>query len=160
MLTVRKAEKRDRAALYRLIRATDVFNREEKAVARELVAAALGKRRGEHPDYKLLVAGREPGPLLGYACYGPSPMTVGTWDVYWVIVGPAARRRGVGRALLEALLRAVRARGGKRLIIDTSSQASYRPARALYESAGLRPLCTVPDYYKKGWHRITFFKKL
>ncbi len=100
------------------------------------------------------------GPLLGYACYGPSPMTVGTWDVYWVIVSSRARRRGVGGALIRAVLRAVRARGGRRLIIDTSSQASYGPARALYASAGLRPLCKVPDYYKKGWHRITYFKKL
>ena len=159
MIRVRKAQRSDKPALRRLIRATDVFNPLEKAVARELVDAALGAR-GEHPDYKLLVAADRGAPPAGYICFGPSPMTVGTWDVYWVIVDPGRRRAGSGRALVRAALDLIRARKGRRLLVDTSTQAAYRPAQALYESLGFRPAATVPDYYRKGWHRITYYKSL
>ena len=39
------------------------------------------------------------GAVLGYACFGPTPMTERTWDLYWIAVAPNAKRAGVGRAL-------------------------------------------------------------
>ena len=45
-------------------------------------------------------------------------------------------RRGVGRALLEHLVRAARARGMKSLWLETGSSAPFIPALRLYESAG------------------------
>lgn len=144
-------------SILRLIRKTDVFNKEEKAVAGELVIDAL-KKRGEDPDYKIIVAQGAGGRLLGYICYGPTPMTAGTWDIYWVVVSPAARKRGIGKKMLLQTLSTIKSKNGKRIIIDTSSQRSYRPARALYEGTGFKPAGTVPDYYRKGWHRITYYK--
>jgi len=87
-------------------------------------------------------------------------MTEGTWDVYWIVVSPWKRGTGLGKGLLRGAEAAIRALGGKRIIIDTSTQASYLPARALYASCGYRAVATVPNYYKAGWHRVTCYKKL
>jgi len=47
-----------------------------------------------------------------------------------------ARGRGVGRALLRHLLAAARARGYRRVFLETGTTPGFAAARALYESAG------------------------
>jgi putative acetyltransferase len=48
----------------------------------------------------------------------------------------AARGRGIGRAMLAHLLGVARARGFRRVSLETGTTAAFAPARALYESAG------------------------
>jgi putative acetyltransferase len=48
----------------------------------------------------------------------------------------AMRRRGVGRAIVHHLVGVARARGYRRVSLETGSAAVFAPARALYESAG------------------------
>jgi putative acetyltransferase len=47
-----------------------------------------------------------------------------------------ARGRGVGRVMLAHLLDVARARGCRRVSLETGSMAAYAPARALYAAAG------------------------
>lgn len=51
-----------------------------------------------------------------------------------LFVCPSARGRGIGAALVEAVLVEARARGHRRVLLDV--RASNRPARALYERLG------------------------
>ena len=51
----------------------------------------------------------------------------------------ASRRSGVGRAMVEHLLAIARARGFRRVSIETGSMDAYAPARALYAGAGFEP---------------------
>jgi putative acetyltransferase len=51
-------------------------------------------------------------------------------------VAEAARRRGIGREMLDHLLRMARERGFDRVSIETSAQPAFAAARALYASAG------------------------
>jgi len=46
------------------------------------------------------------------------------------------RRRGAGRAVLEHILAEARARGYKRLSLETGSMEEFKPAQRLYESFG------------------------
>ena len=46
------------------------------------------------------------------------------------------RRRGAGRAVLEHILAEARARGYKRLSLETGSMEEFKPAQKLYESFG------------------------
>lgn len=46
------------------------------------------------------------------------------------------RRRGAGRAVLAHILAEARARGYKRLSLETGSQPAFKPAQALYSSFG------------------------
>src|SRR5437016_5604566 len=69
----------DRAALQRWVSKEALFTPAETSVALELVDAALAEPSGE---YRVTVAELD-GRLAGYVCYGPTPMTESSWDLYW-----------------------------------------------------------------------------
>jgi putative acetyltransferase len=58
----------------------------------------------------------------------------------------AARGRGIGRAMLARLLEVARARGFRRISLETGTTAAFAPARALYQSAGFVPCGPFADY--------------
>jgi putative acetyltransferase len=57
-----------------------------------------------------------------------------------------ARRRGVGRALLDHLLAVAAARGTRRVSLETGAGEAFEPVRALYASAGFVPCGPFGDY--------------
>lgn len=57
-----------------------------------------------------------------------------------------ARGRGIGQAMLEHLIAMARARGFRRLSLETGSQPAFAAARSLYERAGFRPCGPFGDY--------------
>jgi putative acetyltransferase len=57
-----------------------------------------------------------------------------------------ARGQGVGRALLNHLLRAAAASGYGRVSLETGTMAAFEPARTLYESAGFVPCEAFGEY--------------
>jgi len=58
-----------------------------------------------------------------------------------------ARGRGIGRALLVHLIAEARARGYRRLSLETGTMAAFAPARALYASAGFVPCEPFGSYF-------------
>ena len=58
----------------------------------------------------------------------------------------AARRRGIGRAMLQHLVGVARDGGFRRLSLETGSAPAFAPARALYASAGFMPCAAFGDY--------------
>ena len=58
----------------------------------------------------------------------------------------AARRQGLGRAMLAHLLAVARARGVCRVSLETGSMPAFAPARALYASAGFSLCGPFGDY--------------
>ncbi len=63
------------------------------------------------PDYCALGAEHD-GRLAGWICWGPTPCTLGTYDLYWMAVDPALHGGGIGTALLRAWSAAWRASPG------------------------------------------------
>jgi putative acetyltransferase len=59
---------------------------------------------------------------------------------------PSALRRGVARAMLDHILQEARARGYRRLSLETGSNAPFAPAWALYERAGFAPCGPFGSY--------------
>lgn len=98
--------------------------------------------------------------VLGYACFGPHPLTEGTFDLYWICTAREARGRGIGGALLARVEDEVRARGGRLLLVETSSTPDYAPARGFYESHGYRRESVVHDFYAPGDDLILYSKRL
>lgn len=72
----------------------------------------------------------------------------------------AARGKGVGHALLTQVENEVRNRGGRLLMIETSSTAPYVLARRLYESSGYRCDAVVRDFYAPGDDLLIYAKTL
>ncbi|KUJ73625.1 acetyltransferase [Ruegeria marisrubri] len=64
-------------------------------------------------------------------------------DVAKLLVHPEARRRGLGRALMQALEARARALGRRLLVLDTRSSD---PSRILYESLGFEIAGEIPNY--------------
>jgi putative acetyltransferase len=58
----------------------------------------------------------------------------------------AARRQGVGRAMVDHLLGLARHHGFRRVSLETGSMAAFAPARALYASEGFEPCGPFGDY--------------
>jgi ribosomal protein S18 acetylase RimI-like enzyme len=56
--------------------------------------------------------------------------------VYDIVVDPANRRQGIGRALLDAGIEALKARGAPRVVLSTAERNSE--AQSLFEHAGFR----------------------
>lgn len=68
-------------------------------------------------------------------------------EVHNLAVHPAARRQGVGRALLEAALARARARGARRVFLEV--RAGNTAARALYAACGFALAGRRRDYYSE-----------
>ena len=155
VVTIRPAVVADAPPLAELVRSIENFKPAEVACALELVEASVGPPPG-CDDYRVLVAERRAGePLLGYACYGPTPMTRSTFDLYWIASSPAARGTGVGLRLHAAVLDAVRAAGGRRLRVETSTQESYGATLQFYERCGYREVGRIADFYDDGDDLLT-----
>lgn len=147
----------DIEAVRRLVQATGFFSQEEEAIALELVEERLLK--GEASGYDFLFAHRG-GAVVGYACYGRIPLTQSSYDLYWIVVDPAAQGAGIGRRLIAATEAAVRDAGGTALYAETSSRDQYAPTRGFYLAAGYAVAADFPDFYAPGDGKIVFVKRL
>ncbi|MBI5489561.1 MAG: GNAT family N-acetyltransferase [Deltaproteobacteria bacterium] len=146
-IVVRPLRPADVASLESLIRSVENFSPAEMACAVELVELAAGPPPGAD-DYKVLVAETSAGgPPVGYACFGPTPMTRSTWDLYWIAVAPSVRGAGCGRTLHAEVERAVRAAGGRRLRVETSSKQDYDATCRFYQRVGYLPAGRVERFY-------------
>jgi len=72
----------------------------------------------------------------------------GEMEVLTVGVTPAARRRGVGRALMAAALPPARQRGATQVFLEVA--VDNDPAIALYETLGFRKTGLRKSYYDRG----------
>jgi ribosomal protein S18 acetylase RimI-like enzyme len=109
--------------------------------------------------YRFVVA-ETAGEVAGYACFGSTPLTKGTWDLYWIAVDPAKQGEGIGRALLAAAEAAIRAEDGRMLLIETAGKASYQKTRAMYLACGYREVARVPEFYDVGDDKVIYGRRL
>lgn len=122
----------------------------------ELVDLALTPN---NKDYTVLVADRS-GTLVGYACFGPTPMTEGTYDLYWIASDPAVRGQGVGASLISGMEADMRRRGARVIRIETSATEAYGPTRGFYASMKYTEEARFRDFYKVGDDLIILAKRL
>ena len=144
----------DRRRIEEITRAVRVFRDDELPVALEVFDGAVAGS----PDYAALGAVLD-GRLVGWICWGPTPCTLGTYDLYWMAVDPAAQGAGIGSVLLRAM--EGRLAGSARLIVvETAGRPDYRPTRAFYEARGYRKAAVIPDFYAPGDDQVVYVKTL
>jgi ribosomal protein S18 acetylase RimI-like enzyme len=98
--------------------------------------------------------------VLGYACFGATPMTEGTYDLYWLAVAEDARGRGIGGALFAAVAQELKQREARIVRVETSSLEGQGGARRFYEKVGLRLCGAITDFYRQGDDLLVFAKVL
>ena len=148
---------KDRGSAETILRATGVFREDEVAVALEVLESAFTR---PDQDYTAVGAFTPGGELVGYYVVGPTPCTLGTWDLYWIAVSPTVQGKGVGTVLLEEVERRLTRSNARQLIIETSSRPPYDPTRAFYVRRGYREVARIPDFYDAGDDRVIYAKKL
>lgn len=152
-----RLEGADRDVIRRLCESTDFFRPDEIEVAVELVQDSLD--RGVASGYHFLLA-HQAKAVLGYVCYGPIACTLGSWDLYWIVVDNAHRRQGVGGILLAAAVQRIITAGGRGVYVETSSQPKYLPTRAFYERHGFRREAVLADFYAPGDDKLIYVRKV
>lgn len=155
MIQIRAALGSDRAALAAVISSDATFKPDEVAVALELVDASLAGST----DYALRVAS-DGGRVVGYICFGRTPMTAATWDLYWVVVHADARGQGLAGRLIDAMEGHVASTGGGHVRVETSETEGYGSARSLYEKRGYPEASRLVDFYGPGDALITYYKRI
>jgi len=136
---------------------TGFFYAEEVATAVELVEERLAK--GPASGYSFVFA-EEEGRTLGYAYVGPTACTKASFDLYWIAVHADARGKGLGTLLLDESERLIRAAGGRRVYIETSSRPLYEPTRAFYLARGYREEARLEDFYGPGDAKVVYAKEV
>jgi D-alanine-D-alanine ligase len=144
----------DRARIEEIIRAVGLFREDEIPVALEVFDEAI-----QHPgsgSYSVLGAEID-GRLVGWICWGPTPCTLGTYDLYWMAVDPTVQGSGVGSALLAEMERGL-AGVARLIVVETAGRPDYASTRAFYTARGYSPVSTIPDFYAPGDDQVVFVK--
>jgi GNAT superfamily N-acetyltransferase len=164
----------DMTAKYRtkirdILTATKVFRDEEVDVAIELFDEVFGtplavdRNPNYAPassDYFFLGAFTPEEELAGFACYGPTPGTDRTYDLYWIAVHPSAQGTGSGTILLNEVERRLKGQNARMLVVETSSRSDYKNTRGFYFRRGYVESARACDFYAPADDRITFTKRL
>jgi ribosomal protein S18 acetylase RimI-like enzyme len=151
-----------------ILDATSVFREDEVSVALELFdeTFAAGPARAPYDpgdgvvDYEFVGLFAREGQLIGYVCYGSTPGTDRTYDLYWIAIHPDFQGSGGGSQLLDEVERRLRQREARLLVVETSSRDDYAPTRRFYESRGYDAVATLADFYAPGDARVIYTKRL
>ena len=157
-MEIRPLASPDRPQLAELLSRIETFSPDEVQCALELIDLALTSGK---VDYQVLVACRETeNKVVGYVCYGPTPMTDGTFDLYWIASDPVVRGQGVGAALVSAMEGDIRRRKGRMIRVETSAMEAYGPTHGFYGAMQYKEESRFRDFYKPGEDLIILAKRL
>jgi ribosomal protein S18 acetylase RimI-like enzyme len=156
-LLLRPAVRADRQPILDILQSSAMFTAEEIEVARELIDIWLDKP--EQRDYIIRTA-EQNGRVAGYVCFGPTPATEAAYDLYWIAVSPELRGSGIGGKLLHRAEEEIFSRGGRLVVIETSSTEKYRPARAFYEKKGYCMEARIRGFYRPGDDRLIYTRRM
>lgn len=154
--------------LEQILRNTGVFSPDEVRVARELLEEAAAESNGDGvrdvdrspPPYSFLGSFTPEGELVGFACYGPTPGTDRTHDLYWIAVDPSHGRAGVASHLIDEVERRLQGQTARLLVVETSSRSDYLPARQFYARHGYAEAARVKGFYAPDDDRIILTKRI
>ena len=154
---LRQLNARDRGRIEEITRAVGLFRKDEIPVALEVFDEAVRMSSSDAP-YVALGADVD-GRLSGWICWGPTPCTLGTYDLYWMAVDPSAQGSGVGTALINEMER-ILAGTARLIVVETAGRPDYSATRRFYEGRGYRAAATIPDFYAPGDDQVVFVKRV
>jgi D-alanine-D-alanine ligase len=152
---IRLTEPKDVRPTLKFLADTKFFRHEEIHVAEEVITDAI--KHGPDGPYQSYVLERG-GAVIGWVCWGPTPCTVGSFDIYWLGISPKCQGQGLGRKLMDFAEEKIRSTDGRLFVVETSGRDSYLPTRAFYERLGYTIAAIVKDFYAPGDDKIIYTK--
>jgi len=147
----------DVQAIEEIVRSSGFFSDEEIGIACELAQDRLD--HGQQSSYQFLFL-EDQGKVAAYTCYGLIPATTGSYDLYWIAVHENARRKGLGKILLQKTEEQIITHGGRAVYAETSSRSQYVPTQLFYERCSYFPEAVLNDFYAIGDSKIIYSKML
>jgi ribosomal protein S18 acetylase RimI-like enzyme len=155
---IRRMETPDRAAVKGIIASVGNFNQAEIDCALELIDIYLQVK--EQKDYRIAVCTDSDSKVRGYVCWGPIPLTQGSYDIYWIATHPDSQGKGLGGSLIAYVENFIREENGRLLFIETSSKESYENTVRFYRRLGFQQTSRIRDFYDVGDDKLIFVKEL
>lgn len=154
-VTFRKIVKDDREKIGHILLDVRNFTQDEVRVALSLIDEHF---KGDE-DYNFTIATFE-SEVIGYVCYGPAPMTSGTWNIYWIAVLKEFQRNRIGTLLIKEVENEIRMREGRLILIETSSKGSYDSTREFYERMDYGIVSRIDEFYSEQDDKVIYGKYL
>jgi ribosomal protein S18 acetylase RimI-like enzyme len=95
---------------------------------------------------------------VGYCV--PEKLTNGTYNLLAIGVSQNAQRSGVGTEMMTYIEQQLKQKGGRILIVETSSDDAQIGARKFYNKIGYTQMAIIKDFWNEGEDKIVFWKKL
>jgi len=154
---IRQAGPQDRQPVMSILKRTNFFRPEELDIAQEVFDDSIsGKANCDYQSYVATVADK----TIGWVCFGPTPCTVGTFDIYWLAVAPENQKQGIGTSLVNYAIEAIKSRHGRLITIDTSGSQRYLSTQRFYETLGFRKEACIKDFYAPDDAKIIYIRRI
>ncbi|MCF8368306.1 MAG: GNAT family N-acetyltransferase [Bacteroidales bacterium] len=153
-----RLKKTDQDFIKEILDSSGFFYDYEIEIAIELLQENLAKG-AEKSGYFFTIAEIDHIPV-GYTCYGKTPGTIDSFDLYWIAVHQEYRGKGIGNRLMDLAVNDIAKRQGQNIWIETSSRELYKPTHLFYIKYGCEKIAELPDFYGPGDHKIIFRKKI
>jgi len=156
-VVIRPAQASDEPAVMDFVEKTGFFRIGELAVAREVFCEAVsGKPECTYQSYVAVFQNK----AIGWVCFGSTPCTVGTFDMYWIVVDPVFQRKGIGKPLSRFAEEEIKKQNSRLVVVETSGTSRYESTRIFYEKNGYLLAAEVPDFYAPGDSKCIYLKPL
>jgi len=155
-MIIRPTVREDYESIMDILKGTNNFTTEEIEIADELLQSYF--TRSFASGYWTYTAVNDK--VAGYICYGPTPLTDGTYDIYWIAVDPTLQGKGIGSELLNFAEKDISGHKGRLITIYTSSQENYSPTRNFYLRRGYLEGARIRDYYRPGDDLVIYVKQI
>ena len=152
---LRAVTREDRAALEKMFRANTIFGTHEVAVALEVFDASLQPGQTDYESLGVDVRDE----LAGWICWGPTPCTERTFDMYWIAVDPSVHGAGLGSLLVAEMERRLAGRA-RLIVVETGGRKEYDATRSFYLARDYEEVARVKDFYAPGDDQVIFVKRL
>jgi ribosomal protein S18 acetylase RimI-like enzyme len=140
----------------RIATETGAFNPTEISIVREMLDTYF------HPeprdDHSFVVYRNGSHSVVGFACFGPTPLTDRIWDLYWICVARTHQKNGIGGILLRRVEEQVCQLGARAIYLETSDSEAYRATREFYQGNGYEWIAHIDDFYAPGEGKVIYRK--
>jgi GNAT superfamily N-acetyltransferase len=154
-MNVRSATPKDLDAVKNILDSTPEFNEKDTACCVECLDEFLSGGL----TYRFICA-EEDGRISGFACYGRDFLADDVLEVYWIVVAPKNRKKGVGRIILSHIEEQAAREGVRMITAETESDPTYAGTRRFYERCDYRLEACIKDFYGEGDDKIIYGKRI
>ena len=101
---------------------------------------------------------KETPTAIGYCV--PEKLTEGTYNLLAIGVLKESQGKGIAGKMMKHIELMLKQKGGRILIVETSSDDGHIAARNFYKKIGYTQEAVIRDFWKDGEDKIVFWKKL